>query len=81
MLENWLLEEGLQATIEAVDTEVASRFRLQQIVGKMAPATGNKHINALRSFWKWLCVHGSATSNPWLGKSLPKARKSWRSSS
>lgn len=74
--ERWMTTNALAATIENVDDQTASKFKAERLVkADLSPATSNKLLSGLRSYFRWLKDHGYAQSNPWLGKSISRKRR------
>ena len=75
-LKAWCADTSVSPTIEAISKRVAGRFIHERFVlTNAAPATANKAITALSSYWKWLEKRGHYEGNPWAGQSLSdKAR-------
>lgn len=61
--------------IETTTDRVASNFRDEVFVQANAhPKTANKKLSALRQYWEWLDRSFAVRPNPWMRKSLPKAK-------
>lgn len=68
---DWCAKAGIAQTIEAVTGKVAGRYVSEQFERRGThPATANKDIGALSSFWSFLEEKDHAHSNPWKGKRL-----------
>lgn len=64
----WSAEKKVPATIEAVNRKIAGRFIADAFVTAGAhPATANKAISGLSSYWDWLGKRGHIEEgvNPW----------------
>jgi integrase len=61
--------------IETTSDRIASNFRDEVFVqAKAHPKTANKKLSALRQYWEWLDRSFAIRPNPWMRKSLPKAK-------
>jgi site-specific recombinase XerD len=61
--------------IETTTDRIASNFRDEVFVqAKVHPKTANKKLSALRQYWEWLDRSFAVRPNPWMRKSLPKAK-------
>lgn len=61
--------------IETTSDRIASNFRDEVFVqAKAHPKTANKKLSALRQYWEWLDRSFAVRPNPWMRKSLPKAK-------
>jgi integrase len=70
----WCKQASVPPTIEAISKDVAGRYVTECFIALGAdPATSNKHITSLSSYWKWLAKRTSITVNPWEGQSRSKA--------
>lgn len=74
-LAEWLAAQGIGEAVESVTDKVATSFKLRRFSGEgVHPATANKRLSALSSYWRWLLAHGIAEGNPWRGKFFPKQK-------
>ncbi|MDR7040428.1 integrase [Methylobacterium sp. BE186] len=76
-LTSWCEHTNTPPTVEAITKRVAGQFiRARFIDLNAAPATANKAITALASFWGWLHKRGHIGEvSPWSGQSLSKAKR------
>ena len=75
-LAEWLAGQGIGEAVEAVTDKVATSFKLKRLAAESVhPATANKRLSALSSYWRWLVSHGFAEGNPWRGKFFPKPKR------
>jgi integrase len=74
----WCENTDTPATVEAITKRVAGQFITTRfIVPKAAPATANKAITALASFWRWMNKRGHIDQvSPWAGQFLSKSKRS-----
>lgn len=72
---DWCTKAGQGFFIETTTDRVAADFRDEAFVkGYVHFKTANKKLSALRQYWNWLEKSFGVKSNPWLRKSLPKAK-------
>lgn len=77
-LEAWCLGAKVPPTVESVNKRIAARFITEKFIAPgAAPATANKTITALRSYWGWMFDRGHREDerNPWADQSLNVQRK------
>ena len=59
LLEAWCRDAKVPPTVEAITKRLAGRFITEKFIELgAAPATANKTITALRSYWGWLYQRG-----------------------
>lgn len=76
LLLEWLNAKGLPATVERVTAQRARLFAddLPGMTG-LAPATNNKYLSRLSSYWTWMIPRVSTLqANPWLGVTVAKRK-------
>lgn len=72
----WLETTHRPATVEAVTEAVAGHFITETMVGlKVDPATANRWITAVSSYWRWLRKRAGVKANPWTGQRVAKPSK------
>ena len=67
----WCVAEKVAVTVEAVTRKVAGRFVTKTFIEPgIHPATANKALSALSSYWGWLLKRGHRDEavNPWQGQ-------------
>ncbi|ANY77001.1 hypothetical protein BB934_01190 [Microvirga ossetica] len=73
LFEEWCHQAKVAASVENITKKVAGRFVTERFISQgVAPATANKAITGLRSYWSWLHQRGHLEDdrNPWAGQSL-----------
>lgn len=78
MLENWCAASKVSPTVETVTKRLAGLFIKERFIDTgAAPATANKSITALRSYWAWLHQRGhiDEEKNPWADQGVARHRK------
>lgn len=77
-LTNWCESKDVPPTVEAITKRAAGEFiRTRFIDTKAAPATANKAVTALASFWSWMNKRGHTEhASPWAGQFLSKSKRS-----
>jgi len=79
LLEAWCRDAKVPPTVEAVTKRLAGRFITEKFIELgAAPATANKTITALRTYWGWLYQRGHLEDekNPWVDQDLGRHSKS-----
>ncbi len=76
-LTSWCDGTGIPPTVEGITRRDAGQFiRVRFIDTNAAPATGNKAVTALASFWSWMHKRGhTEQASPWTGQSLSKTKR------
>lgn len=77
-LASWCDGNATPLTVEAITKQVAGRFIKERFIDRSAaPATANKAITGLSSFWSWMEKRGHTDQpNPWIRQSLSKPKRS-----
>jgi integrase len=73
LFEQWCQQAKVPPSIENVNKKVVGRFVSERFISQgVTPATANKAITGLRSYWTWLHQRGhlEEDKNPWAGQSL-----------
>jgi integrase len=74
-MKDWCDSKGIPRTVEALSRAKAGDYVTEQFERRgVKPATANKDITALHSFWTYLIKKGRAEANPWQGQRLKKNR-------
>ncbi len=75
-LVDWTRETDRAETLESIDKRAVGRFVAERFIDRgIDPATANKSITGLKSYWTWLDKRGhleATAGNPWEGQSLSK---------
>lgn len=72
---DWCTKASQGFFIETTTDRVATDFRDEAFVkAGVHFKTANKKLSALRQYWTWLEKSFGVKSNPWMRKSLPKAK-------
>lgn len=76
LLLRWLTAENIPPSLESVTRRRAQSFaKALPGLANVGPATANKYLSRLSSYWQWLSgVIDAAAVNPWRGVALPGAR-------
>lgn len=73
----WLTAEDVSPSIERITAKRAHAFA-EALPGlaNVGPATANKYLSRLSSYWQWLAKKvDAASANPWYGVALEGARR------
>lgn len=52
-------------SLETLDRQIASRYRREGLTFTDSPATKNKQLTCLSSYWRWMKSNGLIDHNPW----------------
>ena len=76
LLLRWLEAERIPASIERITSRRAHAFaQALPALADVEPATANKYLSRLSSYWQWLAKHVDAAAvNPWHGVAIKVAR-------
>jgi integrase len=81
-LEAWCKGNNVPPSIEAIDARTAGKFVTDKfIVPQTPPATANKSITGLSSYWKWMVLRGHRVlglPNPWEKQSVSAKGAKWQ---
>lgn len=78
-LKAWCEAQNLEAAVETITRRVAGRY-VSELVGDGGhPASINKTVSRLSSFWRWLVIRGYVDDgNPWQGQRLAEPKPTER---
>ena len=73
-IDEFLQHQGGDIAAEKVNRRLAGQYVTEYLVKQrgLQPASVNKKVSALSTFWQWLEKRGLAKHNPWEGQGLPK---------
>ena len=76
LLLRWLAAENIPPSLESITKKRAQSFaKILPVLANVGPATANKYLSRLSSYWQWLSgVADAAAVNPWRGVALAGAR-------
>jgi hypothetical protein len=69
----WCGQAGIPEVVEAIDKTTAGAYVTNAFVERgIDPKTSNRHISAVRAYWRWLIKRTSIEAKPWQGQSRAK---------
>ena len=78
-LKEWCLSTGVEPVVEEITRKVAGAHIAAMVDEGRHPATINKQVSRLASFWRWMVNRGVCESaNPWLDQRLDEPESTER---